>query len=66
MSTQVRASVSMKVSTKAEVTTRKDSEPEDKLKRIYEALGITANPRGTLITVKSVGAQKPPPKKSRS
>ena len=65
MSTQIRASVSMKVGSNAEVTTRKNSEPEEKLQQIYDALGITPNPRGTLVTVKSVGAQKPPPKKNR-
>lgn len=66
MSTQIRASVSMKVGSNAEVTTRKNSEPEEKLQQIYDALGITPNPRGTLVTVKSVGAQKPPPKKIES
>jgi hypothetical protein len=45
------------------VTTRKDSDPEEKLMEIYNALDITPNPRGTLISVKSVGAQNPPSKK---
>ena len=55
MSTQVRASVSMKACRKVEVTTRKDSDPEEKLMEIYNALDTTPNPRGTLISVKSVG-----------
>lgn len=54
MSTQVRASVSMKACRKVEVTTRKDSDPEEKLMEIYNALDTTPNPRGTLISVKSV------------
>lgn len=55
MSTQVWASVSMKACRKVEVTTRKDSDPEEKLMEIYNALDTTPNPRGTLISVKSVG-----------
>lgn len=55
MSTQVRASVSMKACRKVEVTTRKDSDPEEKLMEIYNALDTTPNQRGTLISVKSVG-----------
>lgn len=55
MSTQVRASVSMKACRKVEVTTRKDSDPEEKLMENYNALDTTPNPRGTLISVKSVG-----------
>lgn len=55
MSTQVRASVSMKACRKVEVTTRKDSDPEEKLMEIYNALDTTPNPRGTSISVKSVG-----------
>lgn len=55
MSTQVWASVGMKACRKVEVTTRKDSDPEEKLMEIYNALDTTPNPRGTLISVKSVG-----------
>ena len=54
MSTQVWASVSMKACRKVEVTTRKDSDQEEKLMEIYNALDTTPNPRGTLISVKSV------------
>ena len=65
MSTQVRASVSMKACRKVEVTTRKDSDPEEKLMEIYNALDITPNPRGTLISVKSVGGPKSTLKKNQ-
>jgi len=63
MSTQIRASVSMTAKSGSELTARKNSEPEEKLQKIYEALGITVNPRGTLMSIKSVGAQKSNSKK---